>query len=264
MAESSRRDWRGGTGWALLILGVIERVIGIGGSIDFVLTRSQDPGWVGVVLHRAVENVGLLLMLVGVAFIVWNERRRTARLVEGRLAILSSHVPSPSPDRRPSPSIKTEPASTPDGPRILLGSNVTPTFLAAQHENKTFVDGEAATRKYLGKWMKAEGVFYNLSRLGDHRYWATLKVPRKITLIPGHDMDFPLDVKAEFETDVERLLVAQQGDWMVVEGRLDRVTAPMVELVSCSLIDINVPKKTKAAAPPPEPPEGSEAEKSRN
>lgn len=68
MAEERRKDWRGVAGAMLLVAGVIERVLGLGGSIDFIITRSQNPGWVGVVANGLIQNIGVILILAG---LVW-------------------------------------------------------------------------------------------------------------------------------------------------------------------------------------------------
>ncbi|MFL6743218.1 MAG: hypothetical protein ACJ8E3_04575, partial [Sphingomicrobium sp.] len=60
-----------------------EKIIGWGGSLDFIISRWSDPGWVGTTLRFVAVNsyyFGFVLMAVGLAFIVWNERRRTDRL----------------------------------------------------------------------------------------------------------------------------------------------------------------------------------------
>lgn len=87
MQENKPTEWRGPLGWGLLGLGAIEKAVGWGGSIDFMLARSKDPGWVGTVIKVLADNLGLLFILAGVAFIVWNERRRTERLLDSRLPV---------------------------------------------------------------------------------------------------------------------------------------------------------------------------------
>jgi hypothetical protein len=87
-AETRPSRWRGRAGWILLALGAAERIIGWGGSLDFLISRSQDPGWVGDVLTFVAAQapyLGFVSIMAGVALIVWNERRRTAQLLEARI-----------------------------------------------------------------------------------------------------------------------------------------------------------------------------------
>ena len=82
-AERKPSRWRLWLGGALFILGAAEKIIGWGGSLDFVISRWSDPGWVGTALRFTAVNsyyFSFVLMIVGLAFIIWNERRRTDTL----------------------------------------------------------------------------------------------------------------------------------------------------------------------------------------
>jgi hypothetical protein len=57
----------------------------VGWSLDFLVSRSEDPGWISDVLTfigAQSAYLGFAFMMAGVALIVWNERRRTARMLE--------------------------------------------------------------------------------------------------------------------------------------------------------------------------------------
>lgn len=65
--------------WTLLTLGGIERAVGWGGSIDFILARWDEPAWVGVMLNALMEYsspIGLALLIGGFLGILWHERKR--------------------------------------------------------------------------------------------------------------------------------------------------------------------------------------------
>lgn len=173
--------WRGAVGWILFALGAAERIIGWGGSLDFLISRSEDPGWVGDVLTFAATNTGYLsfvMMLAGVAFVLWNERRRTERLLEARL---NSNVAAPTGTEtwtRPPPETKpTLPETKPTPPeedRIWLGDNISPIFLVEQHENKTSIEANDITGKYVGHWMKVGGFVRDIVRLSDQHLLVVL------------------------------------------------------------------------------------------
>jgi hypothetical protein len=73
------RRWPSWLGWAILVLTTIERVVGLGGSIDFIVSRSRDPDWVGEVLRFIADQrdtLSFLFVVVGFGLILWNHQRR--------------------------------------------------------------------------------------------------------------------------------------------------------------------------------------------
>lgn len=69
--------------WTLVALGAIERIVGWGGSIDFVLTRWDEPDWVGALMATilAYSNlIGLALLIGGIVLLIRSERRRNDAL----------------------------------------------------------------------------------------------------------------------------------------------------------------------------------------
>lgn len=82
---------------AILIIGpyigsvakALDKVVGWGGSIDFIIARSQSPDWVGRVMTFLLdppELLRLLCLLAGIFLIIRAERGRTDR----KLAIVSA------------------------------------------------------------------------------------------------------------------------------------------------------------------------------
>jgi hypothetical protein len=74
--------WRKILGGAVLIWTVIREIIKFAGDVDFVITRSQDPGWVAVVINALLDPPGWLtipLILVGLLLIYWDSRRTGSR-----------------------------------------------------------------------------------------------------------------------------------------------------------------------------------------
>lgn len=66
-------------------------VIGLGGDVDFILSRSKDPDWVGRMLTLLIEAPGwlvLLLLVTGVFLIVWDNRRSRAKITPKFPAVL--------------------------------------------------------------------------------------------------------------------------------------------------------------------------------
>lgn len=59
----------------------IKWLLGWGGSIDFVVERTQDPRWVGVMLNWLVHPPAwahLLIVILAVVVIIWDQRRAGA------------------------------------------------------------------------------------------------------------------------------------------------------------------------------------------
>lgn len=82
-------SWRGYLGAIFIAGSAIEKIIGWGGSIDFILARSEDPGWVGdiaAMMGSYSDAISYGLLLVGIWFVVWNERRRTNAILRNYAA----------------------------------------------------------------------------------------------------------------------------------------------------------------------------------
>lgn len=74
---------RGWLAWTLVALGAIERIVGWGGSIDFVLARWDEPAWVGALMGAVVDYsdwLGLALLIGGIVLLIRSERRRNDAL----------------------------------------------------------------------------------------------------------------------------------------------------------------------------------------
>lgn len=68
-------------GGSLLAIGALDRIIGWGGSADFIVSRSQDPGWLRTVvtfLELHGPGISTIMLIAGFALIIWNERTRSA------------------------------------------------------------------------------------------------------------------------------------------------------------------------------------------
>jgi hypothetical protein len=80
-----RRHWLVLAGVVPLIPAAIKgalALINIGGNIDFVVSRSQDPGWVGQMIDWIIDPSGwaiLPLIALGFACIYWDFRRKLPR-----------------------------------------------------------------------------------------------------------------------------------------------------------------------------------------
>jgi hypothetical protein len=93
-----RRNWEGVAAALFVvvpylgaILRWIDRIVGWGGSLDFLISRSEHPGWVGSVLTFLLnppEIVRLVALLAATYLLILRERRRNdarhAALVEER------------------------------------------------------------------------------------------------------------------------------------------------------------------------------------
>lgn len=254
--DRAKRDWRGGVGWTALVFGVIERVVGWGGSIDFVLSRTNDPGWVGKLLAFFLTNIGLALILAGVGFIVWNERRRTDRLVEARLSArhAAKHLEEPSVSLRQAEPELPSPAEEP----IWLGNNITPIFLVEQHEGKTSIEADDITRKYLGHWMKVGGFIRDIFQLSGNHLMIVLSYPRTV-IIAGFEMQQPVEIRATFQDDFKRLKLRRAGDYLSISGQLKSVSYGEIDLELCRLIKAMTKDEIKALSPSPPPPPDTES-----
>jgi hypothetical protein len=79
-----------------------KSLVGWGGDIDFVLSRSDDPGWVGWVLSQFLDAPGwalILMIAVGLGLIWWDLRRSQARNLAAQKPFTEPSQPSPEPGR---------------------------------------------------------------------------------------------------------------------------------------------------------------------
>jgi len=113
-----RRHWIGIAAVATLIhpvFTVLRTLVQWGGDVDFIVSRMQDPGWVGAMLQWIVDPPGwavTLMLLCGIALLVWEVRRKrqvpaagggdaallehARQLAERGRAALSLAIPQPS------------------------------------------------------------------------------------------------------------------------------------------------------------------------
>lgn len=85
--------------WVLLAAGAVERIVGWGGSIDFLLSRWNEPAWVGKVLSviQQYSNIlGLVAFFVGIAALIRHERKRNQYLY-GLASSLRDNAAPPEP-----------------------------------------------------------------------------------------------------------------------------------------------------------------------
>jgi len=65
---------------------IIKWALSIGGEIDFVVSRSQDPGWIMQVIYWVIDPPGWAifpLIIAGLSLIYWDVRRRPSEDVRG-------------------------------------------------------------------------------------------------------------------------------------------------------------------------------------
>jgi hypothetical protein len=76
-------------------------VVGLGGDIDFILSRSQEPGWVGQMINWIIDPpAGAIAPLIVLGFLlIWLDVKRPWRLLRWRrpasLPIATSQLATP-------------------------------------------------------------------------------------------------------------------------------------------------------------------------
>lgn len=68
--------------WFLPLWQFARSIIMLGGDADFVISRSEDPGWVGAMLNFILNPpawINLPLILAGLAVIYWGTRRNNSK-----------------------------------------------------------------------------------------------------------------------------------------------------------------------------------------
>lgn len=90
-----RRHWRSFVAFILFVWTVSTRVVGWAGSVDLVISRTQDPAWVGTVIDYLLNPspwLDIVLIGGGLGLIWWDVRRpRCSRDLAG---VATPAVPS--------------------------------------------------------------------------------------------------------------------------------------------------------------------------
>lgn len=68
----------GAVGWLFALIQIIRQLLQLGGDIDFIVTRAQEPGWVGMMVEYIVNppNYMLLIVFIVGSFLIWFDLRR--------------------------------------------------------------------------------------------------------------------------------------------------------------------------------------------
>ena len=84
------------------ILRWLDKIVGWGGSFDFLLSRSEDPGWLGVMVGAFFfppAPLQLVAIIIAIVFVVRAERQRNETLYGSRSLDRPAHLP---PNEEPS------------------------------------------------------------------------------------------------------------------------------------------------------------------
>ena len=113
-------------GVVVLALPWIKAVVGLGGDIDFLVSRSQDPGWVSAVWNYIVTAswLPIALTLGGLALIYWDVRRNRYREAA---ALVAPDLPKPLPNSKGQPpQVAAPPLRASTLPEARPSANITP------------------------------------------------------------------------------------------------------------------------------------------
>nr|MEA2798016.1 hypothetical protein [Phenylobacterium sp.] len=126
--------------------------------------------------------------------------------------------------------------------REFLGPEVTPLILKEKVEGRTRVQIIAITAHYRGKWMTAEGVVGDVSRV-DSNQWLTH------VRHPDGSYGFAACFGKKWH---QQLLSLNKGDWISMVGRVDNLdTGALLE--DCEIVDMGPPPKPKRPSAPRKP-----------
>lgn len=107
------------TAWFLLAFAVIERIVGWGGSVDFIIARSEEPGWVGnmwAALQSGSPLFGVIATLVGIYLLTKNDEKRIERMIDERMISASQLSAQPYAENIDHTALKPPVSETPENP----------------------------------------------------------------------------------------------------------------------------------------------------
>jgi hypothetical protein len=190
----ARRHWLALAGFLPLIppatKGVLS-LLSVGGNIDFVISRSQEPGWVGQLMNWLIDPPSwmiLPLIALGLTCIYWDAKRQPAARGTSRRAAVTG----------------IDPASVQRSPDFIrLRFLLDPQTGSLSPENKIQY-GEAEFNNLFKQAMKGDVEAYYLAgfvaewvRENARKYWASsvafhdveLRIVDKLSTMSGYFKD---------------------------------------------------------------------------
>ena len=115
--------------------------------------------------------------------------------------------------------------------REFLDSDITPSKLVRKCKGRTDFASAELAEPYVGKWVKFRGTLLLCSPLK--------LIDAVVTTVTMRvaESGRPLEVFCVFPDDKDRLRLAQEGDWLSVEGRIQSVAADEIIFDTCRLLN---------------------------
>lgn len=222
-------------------------VIGGGGIILAGLGYADQAQQIATGFHPwALQALGASLFVVSVVMVLYGYDQAHSEAgpkEKAKESFPSLPTTKAAPHVLPPSPAPIQPASTPK--RVYLSGTVTPDDLMEKCKGKTRHQAQLAMKPFIGKWLRVEGVFDDLS-IGDH--FATLSLRRKEAVFGNISVPDTRLVIYQFENGFERLEVLEVGERIVLDGKIKEVDSFIFKLTNCELVEVG---GTSRAAPPP-------------
>ena len=193
-------------------------------SAEAPLPRAAPP-----VLASGIWNY-VPVILVSVALLIFIYRQ----IVPANPALNSSTTPDKLKPRihTPLPEAVFQPPSTPE--RVYVSGTTSPRNLMALAAGKTSHEGQLVLAPFIGKWMRVEGVFEDLSVYPS--FSAVSLQQQEIMNLLGVAIHDTSNTMFIFEEKRDRLEVLRVGDKIVVDGEITRVDRHHCRLEHCEIV----------------------------
>lgn len=209
----------------------IKGLVGLGGDADFIISRSQEPGWVGMMLAWLTDPPGwsiLPMILAGLGLIYWDAQRSVKRHATLRAPSPPVLPPARSAVRNPQP-VLAAPAQAPivgvgTNERIFIPEGVSLEDLAMPFRSKTDVDARAVTARYIGRWTRVFGIVHNITAIKSETVMVTYKV---------HFFNGPIVFMYFMHSHALRAVMLSKEMRFTVIGRVDAIESSRIILNGC-------------------------------
>lgn len=130
------------------------------------------------------------------------------------------------------PEETTQPPSTPE--RVYVSGTTSPHTLMSLAEGKTNHEGQLVLAPFIGKWIRVEGIFDDLSV---YPSFSVVALQRREMLrmlgVTIHDTSHTMFI---FEENRDRLEVLRVGERIVIDGQITAVDRHHCKLEHCELV----------------------------
>jgi tRNA_anti-like len=212
MYQWTRKHWprvAGAIGLLQPLWKFVSWLVTMGGDVDFVISRSSDPGWVGHLINFLFYPpawVPMLVAVCGFGLIFWDIRR-------------NKHTDQVNYRSNSQDITHTK------GENAQIFVKSLPTHVLKAYAEGTSIQAEELAKHYIGKWIKCSGAISDIFNKGTS-VSAFILSKQDVTIYAEFNILWK-----------EKIVHLMKGDKITVEGVIKSICSNHIHLVGCALIE---------------------------